>query len=669
MPAVLGINRTQASELNELIKYLTPQELSELDTLLEAIDAPTWMPQEGPQTEALNSLADITFYGGAAGGGKTDLLLGTTFFHDRSIIFRREYGQLRGIIDRSRELYQPHGQAPLGRYNSTDKYWRCRDGRIVEFGAVQLPGDEQKFQGRPHDFKGFDEITHFTEAQFRFLCGWNRTTVPGQRSRVIAAGNPPTTPQGRWVHKYWAAWLDPLYPNPAKPGELRWFVTNDKGEDVEVSDNTPRVMLIAGRERVVYPRSRTFIKAMLQDNAYLTQDASYISVLQAMPEPLRSRMLDGNFGVTEEDDEWQVIPTMWILQAQARWKPSYEEYLQALAIERLKKLSETANKEQASESTPGHNHLASTPVQGQKKEVQGSTNLIQHPNARPLAVDASDLSLWFKPGDQLSGQSGVDLSALLTPEQRKLNADNAILQAVKHNGSSLYSGGRDLGVDVARGGRDYTILSERQGFWFNKLIAVPGAETPDGPSVIKVIVDNGFKEWRCKIDVIGVGSSPVDVGKSLGMNVVAMIGSSKSYAQDRADQLSFANARSEWMWSLREALDPSLGLDIALPPDPDLAAELAAPRWALTPRGIAVEPKEDVKERLGHSPDKSEAVINAWAQPVIQAEGFLAYYREQVEEAQNRKKLSNGARRKAVEQGEIGAKATMFASPFTGVVK
>jgi hypothetical protein len=56
-----------------------------------------------------------------------------------------------------------------------------------------------KYQGRPHDLKAFDEITHFTEAQFRTLIGWLRTDNPNIRQRVVAAGNPPTTPEGEWV--------------------------------------------------------------------------------------------------------------------------------------------------------------------------------------------------------------------------------------------------------------------------------------------------------------------------------------------------------------------------------------------------------------------------------------------------------------------------------------
>src|SRR4051794_10162955 len=82
-----------------------------------------------------------------------------------------------------------------------------------------------------------------------------------QRCRVIVASNPPPTAEGLWVVKYWGPWLDTTHPNPAKPGELRWFTTV-AGEDREVDGPGPHV--IDGE--AVYARSRTFIRATLSDN-------------------------------------------------------------------------------------------------------------------------------------------------------------------------------------------------------------------------------------------------------------------------------------------------------------------------------------------------------------------------------------------------------------------
>jgi hypothetical protein len=86
-------------------------------------------PQNIPQQQAYECPADRLFYGGSAGGGKSDLLIGLAFTaHDKSIIFRREYPQLASIEDRAREIANG-----LGSYNSMAKRWTgLPDGRVIE---------------------------------------------------------------------------------------------------------------------------------------------------------------------------------------------------------------------------------------------------------------------------------------------------------------------------------------------------------------------------------------------------------------------------------------------------------------------------------------------------------------------------------------------------------
>lgn len=299
------------AELLELVKHLTAEEREELDGLLTE-GLPIWMPQVGPQMAALQSEADILFYGGTAGGGKTDLLLGAALTEqEHSIIFRREAVQLIGLEERMTKILGTRNG-----YNSQSGLWRLPGDRVMELGSVKEPDDWMKYQGRAHDLKGFDEITHFLESQFRTLIGWMRTDNPGVRQRVICAGNPPTSAEGEWVIRYWAPWLDPQHPNPAKPGELRWFVTDEQGKDLEVPGPEP---VKIGKE-LMKPKSRTFISADVDDNLFL-QITGYKATLQALPEPLRSQMLHGDFMAGRTDPVWQLIPTEWVKAAQARWQP------------------------------------------------------------------------------------------------------------------------------------------------------------------------------------------------------------------------------------------------------------------------------------------------------------------------------------------------------------
>ena len=64
--------------------------------------------------------------------------------------------------------------------------------------------------------------------------------------------------------------------------------------------------------------------------------------------------------------------------------------------------------------------------------------------------------------------------------------------------------------------------------------------------------------------------------------------------------------------ALREALDPGSGENIALPPDERLTAELTSARWKPKGDTIQVEDKDEIRHRLGGSPDRADAVMMAW---------------------------------------------------------
>jgi len=165
-----------------------------------------------------------------------------------------------------------------------------------------------------------DESTQFAWVQIRFLLGWLRHENPNQRTRAILPTNPPLSAEGVWYLDMFAPWLDDKYPYPAKPGELRWVVTDDSGKDVWVQGpDDMRSVEIAGQKRLIKPTSRTFIPSSLEDNPFYAA-GSYRSKIDAMGEPHRSILL-GKFKTTFKDQPNQVIPTAWIKEAQERWTP------------------------------------------------------------------------------------------------------------------------------------------------------------------------------------------------------------------------------------------------------------------------------------------------------------------------------------------------------------
>ena len=113
------------------------------------------------------------------------------------------------------------------------------------------------------------------------------------------------------------------------------------------------------------------------------------------------------------------------------------------------------------------------------------------------------------------------------------------------------------------------------------------------------------------LDVIGVGAAAYDIAKGQNLNVQALNVAEKSDAKDKSGKLSFTNKRAEYCWRLRELLDPDSGENLALPNDPELLADLCALRWKMQPNGIRIESKDEMRARLGRSPDSGDALMLA----------------------------------------------------------
>lgn len=491
------------AEIEALLPYCTPEERAVIDAIL-ASDTVIWRPLPGPQTMAYYSEADVIGFGGAAGGGKTDLAVGKSLTQHRKVAyFRRVGSELSGVEDRYTELI-----GHTNGYNGQKRIWRNPvPGVQVEFGSVPNLGDEKGHQGRPKDLLVIDEAANFLLAQVRFLMGWVRTTVKGQRCQTLMCFNPPTDAEGRWVIEYFAPWLDKKHPNPAQPGELRWFAMVN-GRDIEVPDGKRFVMQDGERvyefdakafkpTDILTPQSRTFIPSKISDNPHL-YGTGYMTQLQALPEPLRSQMLLGDFQAGMEDSAFQLCPTAWVEAAMARWKP-------------LDKKPEMSN----------------------------------------------------------------------------------------------------MGVDVARGGRDNTIIARRHDAWYDQPLVHPGATTPDGPIVAGLVIAARRDNSPVCIDVIGVGASPYDFLAGLRMQVLGVNVSEKASRTDRSGRLHFFNLRTQLYWLFREALDPANNTGIALPPDTRLKADLCAPLWKLQGMVIRVESREEIVDRIGRSPDWASAYILA----------------------------------------------------------
>lgn len=173
-----------------------------------------------------------------------------------------------------------------------------------------------------------------------------------------------------------------------------------------------------------------------------------------------------------------------------------------------------------------------------------------------------------------------------------------------------------IGADIAQGGADNTVVVARHDGWFGKPIVIPGTETPDGTAAAAAVVKHRRDNASVIVDLGGGwGGECYGHLKANGIDAIGYLGVKDSVAKTEDRKLGFWNKRSEAYWRLREALDPSQpgGAKIVLPPDSVLLADLCAPRYEVTKKGIKLESKEDVVKRLGRSPDRGDAVAMCWA--------------------------------------------------------
>ena len=88
-----------------------------------------------------------------------------------------------------------------------------------------------------------------------------------------------------------------------------------------------------------------------------------------------------------------------------------------------------------------------------------------------------------------------------------------------------------------------------------------------------------------------------------------------NFACAAGDQEKFRNLRAECYWKVRDAINPENENGLAIPERfGRLCSELAAIEWSVTSTGkIQIESKENIKKRLGYSPDHADALALSYA--------------------------------------------------------
>lgn len=245
-------------------------------------------PQPGAQTNFLSRPEFEVLFGGAAGGGKSYMLMidalglqyqqhefgQPAYLHPdyRAIIFRRETSQLAQLIDYGKAIYKPLGAdfilSRKGEVGSVFDFSPVGGGKIY-LAHMEHETDKDNHQGIQYQYIGFDELSHFTFTQYIYLFSRARGLVSNKAGvylpiRIRATSNPIGEHVG-WVRDRFIG----TYNQQLQAGRTYYYVSDDTIRGKQVRPTDPLFK---------YARSRTFIPSLLKDNQILMQGDPYYAL-------------------------------------------------------------------------------------------------------------------------------------------------------------------------------------------------------------------------------------------------------------------------------------------------------------------------------------------------------------------------------------------------------
>lgn len=261
-------------------------------------------PASKAQEQFLTSDADITFYGGAAGAGKSHCLLGSflKFCHHprtRGVIFRRTTKQISnpgGLFDSAINLFKKVD--PKLRVRVRELELVFSSGATLKFGYLDNSSDKYNFQGAELTYIGFDEVQQLSEDNVMYMLSRLRSTSVDYKKQVVATGNPDYDS----FIRHWVEFaLDErgipvrkdVYPMrymiQVEGGRIQWSDTREELEDQYGEGNESGIL------------SFKFIPGTIYDNPPLMKaDPTYVSKLKSLPRVEMERLLLGSWFARQE---------------------------------------------------------------------------------------------------------------------------------------------------------------------------------------------------------------------------------------------------------------------------------------------------------------------------------------------------------------------------------
>lgn len=298
------------------------------------------IPQKGGQEMLLTSEANIIFYGGIRGGGKSAGLLmnGYKYIenpHFLGSIFRKEINDAKrsgSIVDQSNFFYKDFG---IYNKSSQDMTWNFSNGGKLNFGyySDSFDGFTTRYRGMQIAYIGIDEVTQIPYTYFKFLLTCNRN-AQGLENKIIGTCNPDPD---SWVSRFIGGtysnkigedgiekcrykWIgEDGYPIEDMNGKILYcYMWGDREDQVYWGETKEEVYEQAkdkidamwtpeleqfGNKLDMFIFSVTFIIGRLEENKILLEsDPSYFKNLAQQSEEQRMRDLKGNWKFKSSGD-------------------------------------------------------------------------------------------------------------------------------------------------------------------------------------------------------------------------------------------------------------------------------------------------------------------------------------------------------------------------------
>ena len=208
-----------------------------------------------------------------------------------AILFRKTFADLElpgGLVPRSHDWLGGTG----ARWKNDTHTWEFpRYGSSVSFGYMATEQDKYRYKSAEFQMVGFDELTQFTETQYRYLFSRVRRPSTGPLSTVplrIRGGSNPGDVGHAWVKDRFL----PKYLDPAS------------GDVLAIAEGQRRLREAPDEVRVELPvdpetkERRVFIPAKVRDNPHLDTE-SYLENLRRLDHLEAARLAEGDWDATE----------------------------------------------------------------------------------------------------------------------------------------------------------------------------------------------------------------------------------------------------------------------------------------------------------------------------------------------------------------------------------